>query len=58
MILESPRILNLVIEELDLSITAAELNEMITVESKENSQVLDITVKNENAVTKLSYFKY
>ena len=47
-ILESPRILNQVIDKLDLSMSSSELNEMITVESKENSQVLNITIKNED----------
>jgi capsular polysaccharide biosynthesis protein len=45
-IIKSPAILDLVAKELDLGQTSDELNEMITVGSEKDSQVLNITVQN------------
>ena len=47
-ILKSPRILNEVIGELNLSMSADELNEEITVESESDSQVVNITVEDKS----------
>lgn len=44
-IIKSPAILSLVIEELDLDITTSALTEQITVNNAENSQVVNITVQ-------------
>lgn len=45
-IIKSPAILDLVIEELDLDMTAQQLNSMITVGNETNSQVVNISVQN------------
>jgi capsular polysaccharide biosynthesis protein len=45
-IVKSPAILDLVIEELDLDMTVQQLNSSITVGSEKNSQVMNITVQN------------
>jgi len=47
-IIESPRILNEVIENLDLDYTATQVAGMITVNSANNSQVFSISVRNSN----------
>lgn len=47
-IVQSPRILKQVIEEMDLPMTVDELNQSISVSSEEDSQVLNITVENED----------
>ena len=46
--MKSPRILNEVIGELNLSMSADELNEEITVESESDSQVVNITVEDKS----------
>jgi capsular polysaccharide biosynthesis protein len=48
-IIKSPAILDLVAKELDLGQTSDELNQMITVGSEKDSQVLNITVQNPDA---------
>lgn len=48
-IIKSPAILDLVINELDLNMTTAELNEKITVQSEQNSQVVNISVQDPDA---------
>ncbi|HAQ07201.1 MAG TPA: capsular biosynthesis protein, partial [Bacillus bacterium] len=48
-IIKSPRILDLVIDEMSLDLTAAQLNEMITVGSEKGSQVVNISVRDEDA---------
>jgi capsular polysaccharide biosynthesis protein len=48
-IIKSPAILDLVIKELDLDMSTAELNEKITVASEKNSQVVNISVQDPNA---------
>ncbi|WP_019242614.1 MULTISPECIES: YveK family protein [Bacillus] len=47
-IIKSPRILNLVKEELGLRLSTEELTKKITVESEEDSQVLNINVEDQN----------
>ncbi|MBU8771468.1 Wzz/FepE/Etk N-terminal domain-containing protein [Cytobacillus firmus] len=47
-IIKSAAILELVKEQLDLDITAAELNEKITVQSEQNSQVVTLSVQDED----------
>ncbi|WP_042345872.1 YveK family protein [Bacillus massiliigorillae] len=47
-IIKSPRILNLVKEELGLQLSIEELTKKITVESEEDSQVLNINVEDPN----------
>lgn len=47
-IIKSPAILNKVIERLDLDTTPTELTESISVTNANNSQVVNITVQNEN----------
>lgn len=44
-IIKSPAILDLVSKELDLNMTAAQLNGKITVQSEQNSQVVNISVQ-------------
>ncbi|MCY9106259.1 Wzz/FepE/Etk N-terminal domain-containing protein [Bacillus atrophaeus] len=48
-IIKSPVILDDVIKEMNLSMSSGELNEKITVSSEQDSQVVNITVKDENA---------
>ncbi|WNF22671.1 Wzz/FepE/Etk N-terminal domain-containing protein [Mesobacillus jeotgali] len=48
-IIKSPAILDLVINELDLNMTTAELNGKINVASEKNSQVVNISVQDPNA---------
>ncbi|MFD9624846.1 YveK family protein [Peribacillus muralis] len=50
-IIKSSAILELVKEDLNLDMTAAELNEKITVASEQNSQVVNIIVEDENPQT-------
>jgi capsular polysaccharide biosynthesis protein len=45
-IIKSPAILELVIEELDLNMTAQELSKFVTVGSEKDSQVVNISVQN------------
>ena len=47
-IIKSPAILDKVVEKLDLTTTASKLNGQITVNSEENSQVVNITVLDQN----------
>jgi capsular polysaccharide biosynthesis protein len=47
-IIKSPAILDQVIEELDLGISAEELNQKVTVNTAENSQVVNVTVRDED----------
>ncbi|MBM7606279.1 capsular polysaccharide biosynthesis protein [Metabacillus crassostreae] len=47
-IIKSPAILDKVIEKENLEITAGVLNELVTVGSEQNSQVVNITVQNED----------
>ncbi|WP_079506566.1 YveK family protein [Mesobacillus jeotgali] len=47
-IIKSPAILNLVIEELNLKATTAQLNDKIHVSSQQNSQVVNISVQDSN----------
>lgn len=47
-IIKSPAILSKVIEQLDLNITPSALTGQITVKNEQNSQVVNITVQNEN----------
>lgn len=47
-IIKSPAILDKVVEELDLNSSASELYEQITVNSEQNSQVVNISVQNED----------
>ncbi|MHC8514325.1 YveK family protein [Sporosarcina sp. ITBMC105] len=47
-IIKSPAILSKVIEQLDLETTPAELNGQLTVNSAQNSQVVSLTVQDEN----------
>ncbi|MFC7685338.1 YveK family protein [Ureibacillus sp. GCM10028918] len=47
-IIKSPAILSKVIENLDLSLTPAQLSEKITVASQNDSQVVNVTVQDEN----------
>ncbi|WAA09709.1 YveK family protein [Fervidibacillus albus] len=44
-IITSPRILDIVADELDLGLTATELKEKISVESEQNSQVVNLSVE-------------
>ncbi|RSD26979.1 YveK family protein [Mesobacillus subterraneus] len=46
-IIKSPAILNPVIDKLNLNMTSAQLNEKISVGSEKNSQVVNITVRDE-----------
>lgn len=48
-IIKSPAILDLVIKELDLDMTASELNSKITVQNETNSQVVNLSVQDSNA---------
>ena len=48
-IIKSPVILSKVIESLDLNMTAAALNSQITVNSEQNSQVVNVTVQDPEA---------
>lgn len=48
-IIKSPAILDLVISELNLDLTAEQLNSMITVASEKDSQVVNITVEDTNS---------
>jgi capsular polysaccharide biosynthesis protein len=48
-IIKSPVILDKVVEDLDLKMTAAELNEKITVASEKDSQVVNVTVQDSDA---------
>lgn len=48
-IIKSPAILDLVIDELNLDMTTAQLNEKITVQSEQNSQVVNISVADPDA---------
>jgi len=50
-IIKSPAILDLVIKELNLDLTAQQLNEKITVGSEKDSQVVNISVQDENPQT-------
>lgn len=47
-VIKSPAILNKVIEELGLDETAASLNSRVTVNSEQNSQVVNVTVQDPN----------
>ena len=47
-VVKSPAILNIVIKDLDLSLTPGELAEKITVNSANNSQVLNISVQDDS----------
>ncbi|KEZ52206.1 YveK family protein [Metabacillus indicus] len=47
-IIKSPSILEKVIEKLHLDMTSSQLNESVTVESEQDSQVVNISVKDEN----------
>lgn len=47
-IIKSPVILDKVIKELNIDLTANQLNKKITVSSNENSQVINVSVKNED----------
>jgi capsular polysaccharide biosynthesis protein len=47
-IMKSPAILDIVIDELKLDITTKELNEKITVQSEKDSQVVNISVEDED----------
>ena len=47
-IIKSPAILSIVVEELELDVSPTELNNQITVNSEQNSQVVNITVQDEN----------
>lgn len=47
-IIKSPAILDLVVKELDLDMTTSQLNEKITVQSEKDSQVVNISVQDEN----------
>ena len=47
-VVKSPAILNIVINDLDLSLTPAELAQKITVNSANNSQVLNISVQDDS----------
>ncbi|PLR76036.1 capsular biosynthesis protein [Bacillus sp. V3-13] len=48
-IIKSPAILELVKKELDLDMTVGHLNEKITVQSEQNSQVVNVTVEDKDA---------
>lgn len=48
-IMKSPAILNLVIEEMDLDMTSSQLSEKVTVGSEKDSQVMNISVQDEDA---------
>jgi capsular polysaccharide biosynthesis protein len=48
-IIKSPAILELVIDDLNLDMTTAQLNEKITVQSEQNSQVVNISVVDPDA---------
>ena len=50
MIIKSPAILSKVIEQLDLNITPEQLTNQITVSNEQNSQVVNISVQDKNAV--------
>ncbi|MCY8788208.1 protein-tyrosine kinase activator TkmA [Bacillus inaquosorum] len=50
-IIKSPAILDEVIKEIGLSMTFQELNDKITVSSEQDSQVVNISVRDENAET-------
>jgi capsular polysaccharide biosynthesis protein len=47
-IIKSPAILDIVVEELDLDMTASQLNEKITVGSEKDSQVVNLSVQDPN----------
>ncbi|MFC0187161.1 YveK family protein [Fictibacillus aquaticus] len=47
-IIKSPAILGIVIERMDLDLTVDQLNSQITVGSKENSQVVEVTVEDKD----------
>lgn len=47
-IIKSPAILEIVIEELDLDMTTGQLNEKITVQSEKDSQVINLSVQDED----------
>lgn len=47
-IIKSPAILDKVIEKEELDMTASELNELVTVSSEQNSQVVNVAVQNED----------
>lgn len=47
-IIKSPAILDLVIKELDLNMSTSQLNERISVQSEQNSQVVNISVQDSN----------
>ncbi|MGP1909964.1 YveK family protein [Metabacillus sp. JX24] len=47
-IIKSPAILDKVIQQLDLNMSTSELNSNVTVESEQNSQVVNISVQDEN----------
>ncbi|WP_163182657.1 YveK family protein [Neobacillus sedimentimangrovi] len=47
-IIKSPAILDIVVKELDLDMTASQLNEMITVGSEKDSQVVNLSVQDPN----------
>ncbi|HZH58895.1 MAG TPA: Wzz/FepE/Etk N-terminal domain-containing protein, partial [Metabacillus sp.] len=48
-VIKSPAILDKVIEKENLDMTSVELNELVTVSSEQNSQVVNISVENEDA---------
>ena len=50
-ILKSPVILEKVIDELDLNMSAGQLNGKLTVQNEQNSQVVNLSVQDENAAT-------
>ncbi|MGD6942429.1 YveK family protein [Cytobacillus gottheilii] len=50
-ILKSPVILEKVINELNLNMTASQLNAKLTVQNEQNSQVVNLSVQDENAAT-------
>ncbi|MFC5734304.1 YveK family protein [Cytobacillus gottheilii] len=50
-ILKSPVILEKVIDELNLNMTAGQLNEKLTVQNEQNSQVVNLSVQDEDAAT-------
>jgi capsular polysaccharide biosynthesis protein len=50
-IIKSPAILDIVVKELDLNMTSAQLNGKITVQSEKDSQVVNISVQDPDAAT-------
>lgn len=50
-IIKSPAILDIVIEELNLNMSTKQLNDKITVQSEQDSQVLNVTVQDSNHET-------